>query len=411
MDTTTTTPGIGQLLQSIGDESSDLIGSIIAAAKDHLEADITFLAEFQGDLKVIRRTAGDGRSVGVDEGNAFPLKETYCYRMVKGDLGNVISDARNDGRVKDLAITEQLNIGTYVGVPVVIPDGRVFGSLCCISHQADSSIHPRDVKFMRVLADLMGAQLGRQELLAQDWRQKTERIRTLIQHQGARMVFQPIVNLRTGAIIGAESLARFDTEPHRTPDLWFAEAWQVGLGIDLEISAVRSAVAQMPQISDGVYLSVNVSPATLQSEAFAESLAGAPCDRIVVEVTEHAVVKEYGPLLEAIDRLKGRGIRVAVDDVGAGYSGLNHIIRVAPALLKLDLALTRGIHGDPAKQALASAAVNFASRVRVEIVAEGVETDKDAETLRILGIRYGQGYYFAKPGPLPLRVEDAAISR
>lgn len=400
--------GIDRILRSTGDESADLIGAIVAAAKDHLEADISFLAEFQGESKLIRRAAGDGPSVGLDEGTSLPLQETYCYRVVRGELPNVIADARSDARVKDLAITEQLKIGAYIGVPVTLPGGRVFGTLCCINHQPDASIHQRDVKFMRVLANLVGAQLGREERAAEEKRTKTDRIRAVIQHGGPTMVFQPIVDLATRAIVGAESLARFDAEPRRTPDLWFAEAWEVGLGVELEIAAVRAALAQLSQVADGIYVSVNVSPETLRAPAFLESLGGAPAGRVVVEVTEHAVVEEYGPLIEAIGRLKDKGIRLAVDDVGAGYSGLSHILRVAPRLVKLDLALTRGIHGDLARQALASAAVVFASRVRVDIVAEGVETVEDAETLRVLGVRYGQGYYFAKPGPLPLRVESIA---
>lgn len=403
-----TPQGLDWLLRSAGDESADLIGAIVAAAKDHLEADISFLAEFQGESKLIRRAAGDGPSVGLEEGTSLPLKETYCYRVVRGELPNVIADARSDARVKDLAITGQLKIGAYIGVPVMLPGGRVFGTLCCINHEADASIHHRDVKFMRVLADLVGAQLGRRERAAEERRTKTDRIRAVIQHGGPRMVFQPIVDLASRAIAGAESLARFDAEPRRTPDLWFAEAWEVGLGAELEIAAVRAALAQLSQVADGIYVSVNVSPETLSAPAFLESLAGAPAGRVVVEVTEHAVVEEYGPLIEAIGRLKDKGIRLAVDDVGAGYSGLSHILRVAPRLVKLDLALTRGIHGDLAKQALASAAVVFASRVRVDIVAEGVETAEDAETLRVLGVRYGQGYFFAKPGPLPLRVESIA---
>lgn len=397
-----------QLLQSGGDELSDFIGVIVAATKEHLDADLAFLSEFQHDLKVIRKLAGDGEPVGVEEGTAFPLKETYCYRVARGDLPNIIGDAGNDERVKNLAITKQLEIGTYVGVPVIIPGGRVFGTLCCLYRHVDSSIQARDVRFMHVLANILGAHLGRQERVDEDRRFKSERIRTIIEQQGVRMVFQPIVDIRTREIIGAEALARFDSEPRRTPDVWFAEAWEVGLGGELEIAAVRSAIAQLPHFPKGIYLSVNVSPSTLQSEAFFESLAEADPDRIVIEVTEHRIVAEYEPLLEAVHRLNDRGTRLAVDDVGAGYSGLTHIIRVAPKILKLDVSLTRDIYRDVVKQALATAAVAFASRVGVEIVAEGIETDQDALALQLLGVRYGQGYYFGKPGPLPLEIQPAA---
>ncbi len=404
-------PGFAKLFLAIEDESQDFLDSIVATAKDHLDADISFLAEFDGELKVIRRAAGEGWPRGVGRGSKLPLKETYCYRVNKGDLPNIISDARNDKRVSDLGITAQLNIGAYISVPVIMPDGVIFGSLCCIKARSDPSIHERDVRFMRVLADLAGAQIGRQRRVNEDMRERTEHIKAMIQGQGLRMAFQPIVDLATGDIVGAEALARFDVEPRESPSRWFEYARRVGLGTELEIAAVREAIAWMPELPGEIYLSFNASPETLQLEAFSEAVSRAPGDRIVVEVTEHAAVEEYEPLIEAIERLRGRGIRLAVDDVGAGYSGLNHIVRVAPSILKLDMELTRDVDQDPVKQALAAASVVFGSRVGLDIVSEGIETAREAETLRELGIRYGQGFLFARPGPLPLKLSDDAFRR
>lgn len=402
MSTTAMAPVFGQILQSLGNESSDLIGQVIAAARTHLGAEVCFLAEFQGDRKLIRRASGGGPAL--QEGSSFPLQETYCYRLVRGDLSNIVADARNDDRVKDLAITAQLNIGCYVGVPISVPGGRLFGTLCCVSSQADPSLHGRDVKFMRVLADLIGGQIAREEQAREDRQRKADRIVEAIEHNRLRVVFQPIVDLATGGIVGAESLARFDAEPQRSPDRWFAEAWEAELGVELEIAAVRAAVAQLPQLPPNAYMSVNVSPRTIELGSCDDIFASLPADRIVVEVTEHAAVGDYDPLMAAVAKLKRQGFRVAVDDVGVGYSGLSHILRLAPAIMKLDLTLTRGIHTDPAKQAMASATVNFALRTRVSVVAEGIESKEDAETLRVIGVQYGQGYYFGKPSPLPLRL-------
>jgi EAL domain-containing protein (putative c-di-GMP-specific phosphodiesterase class I) len=325
-----------------------------------------------------------------------------------GELPNLVQSARKDERVKDLAITEQLNIGTYVSVPVVLPDERIFGTLCCLYHHVDTSIQPRDIRFMRVLADILGNYLRDQEQAIEDRRLKHDRIEQVIANQSMRMVFQPIVNISTREIVGAEALARFDAEPRRTPDIWFAEAAEVGLGRELEIAAVRQAVAQLDRFPEDAYLSVNVSPDTLQSEALFETLSKVDPDRIVVEVTEHAVVKEYEPLLEAILRLHDTGSRLAVDDVGAGYSGLGHIIRITPKIMKLDISLIRDIYRDVVKQALATSAVAFASRVDIDIVAEGIETAEDALALQLLGVRYGQGYYFGKPDALPLNIVSDA---
>jgi EAL domain-containing protein (putative c-di-GMP-specific phosphodiesterase class I) len=401
--TLTEATGLPGLLQPTGEESSDFIGRVIDAAKQHLAADISFLAEFEGDRKIIRRVAG-GAAVNLEEGTALTLEDTYCYRVVSGKLPNIIADARNDHRVKNMPITKQLRIGAYIGVPVTIPGGRIFGTLCCINHRKDATLREREVKFMQVLADLVGAQLQGEQAEKDERTRKSERIRSVIQRNRLSIVFQPIVELASGKIVGAEALSRFDAEPKRSPDVWFAEAWEVGLGIELELSAVRSAVAQRAQFPDGAYMSFNVAPETLLSSGLSEALSDVPPDRFVIELTEHMAVEKYEPLIEAIRGYRRKGFKLAMDDVGAGYAGLSQLLRIGPALVKLDLSLTRGVHADPAKQALAAAAVTFASRVGNKLVAEGIETAEDMQTLRVLGIQYGQGYYFAKPGPLPLQV-------
>jgi len=389
-----------QLIQPQGTESVDFVEGVVAAMKEHLDANISFLAEFQKDRKVIRKIACDRADENTQEGSSFPLADTYCYRMESGELPNLIQDAAEDERVKDMAITRELDIGTYIGVPVTLPNGRTFGSLCCIFHKVESSVQPRDIRFMRVLADILGHHFGASESALEDLREKHERVEGVIKSKNIRMVFQPIVEIGTRRVIGVEALARFDVEPKRTPDVWFAEGWEVGLGRDLEMTAVELAIEQLPKLPDDVYLSINVSPETLQSQTLLDHLDKSDASRIVVEITEHAIVDEYAPLMAALEKLNSKRTRLAVDDVGAGYSGLGHIIRITPDVMKLDMSLIRGIAEDVVKQALASSAVAFASRVNIDIVAEGIETAEDANALHLLGVRYGQGYYYAKPDDL-----------
>ncbi len=151
--------GVAQLLKSVSPKAADFMGMIVNAVNDQLDADVAFISEFDGDQKVIRRTGGDGKSVGLVEGRSFALRDTYCYRVAKGTLPNIIADARNDTRVKGLPITDELKIGAYVGVPITLPDGRVYGTLCSISQHADTSLTRRDLKFMRVLADIVAGHL------------------------------------------------------------------------------------------------------------------------------------------------------------------------------------------------------------------------------------------------------------
>ena len=215
------------------------------------------------------------------------------------------------------------------------------------------------------------------------------------------MAFQPITDLATDAVVGVEALARFAGPPDRPPNEWFAEAAAVGLGAELELAAVRAALSAVDRFSQEIFVSVNVSPSTTVSPELVELVANAPAHRIVVELTEHHRIDCYDTLLEALDRLRAHGARIAVDDAGAGHAGLQHILRLHPEVLKLDMALTRGIDADPARRALATALVHFAEDIDSVIVAEGVETTEELDVLRSLAVRCAQGYLLGRPAPAP----------
>jgi EAL domain-containing protein (putative c-di-GMP-specific phosphodiesterase class I) len=153
-----------------------------------------------------------------------------------------------------------------------------------------------------------------------------------------------------------------------------------------------------------VYVTVNVSPQTILSGHLRDALCGLPAEQIVLELTEHAQIDDYDRLLRALHPLRNRGVRLAVDDAGAGYASLRHILQVRPDLIKLDIALTRNINLDPARRALASALVAFARETSSCIIAEGVETASELKTLRSIGIEKAQGYFLGRPVPI-----DAAV--
>jgi EAL domain-containing protein (putative c-di-GMP-specific phosphodiesterase class I) len=137
------------------------------------------------------------------------------------------------------------------------------------------------------------------------------------------------------------------------------------------------------------------------SEGFMGLLLTGAADRIVIEITEHAQVDDYAALNEALALLREHKVRLAIDDAGAGFASLQHIIRLAPDFIKLDITLTRGIGGDPVRRALATALISFADEIGAAIIAEGIETEDEFDTLRGLGVAFGQGFYLGEPGPLP----------
>jgi EAL domain-containing protein (putative c-di-GMP-specific phosphodiesterase class I) len=214
---------------------------------------------------------------------------------------------------------------------------------------------------------------------------------------------QPIVALDKplGTPVGFEALARFQVAPYEPPNVWLERASQAGLQRELELSCVRHALTHLSAFPATPYLAVNVSPETLVSAEFERIVSEVAADRLVVEVTEHEVVREYDLLVRVIGGLRERGLRLAVDDAGAGFASFRHVLELSPEIIKLDTHLIRGVSEDRSREALIRSLVSFAEDVGATLVAEGIESRADLMTLRNARVPFGQGYLFAHPGPAP----------
>ena len=221
-------------------------------------------------------------------------------------------------------------------------------------------------------------------------------VEALLANEGSIVpVFQPVLELATGRVAGYEALARMPDGPFRPPDQWFAQAHRAGLGAALEAAALRAALRAGGR-PERTFLALNVSPGALLSpevrDALPDDLSG-----IVIELTEHELFSADASLDREIGRLRARGARIALDDAGNGYAGLQQIIRIAPDVLKLDRSLVDGIHDDPHRFALLEALISFASTTRAAICAEGVEALEDLAVLAGLDVTYAQGWALARP--------------
>lgn len=250
------------------------------------------------------------------------------------------------------------------------------------------------------------------EAASEERRQRVERIRAVIDSEAIQPVFQPISDLTSGQVVGIESLSRFP-DPDEAPLPWFDEARALGLGGEIELSAVERALERASgRLPDDVYLSLNLSPETILNVGVESVLRDEElCPRMVLEITEHAPIVDYERLAVAIEPFREAGGQLAIDDVGAGFASLRHILSLAPDLIKLDLTLTSRIDTDPSKRALATALISFAREIEAVIVAEGIETEAELETLGELGVPYGQGFYLARPEPTIPHRSDSALSR
>jgi diguanylate cyclase (GGDEF)-like protein len=225
------------------------------------------------------------------------------------------------------------------------------------------------------------------------------RVREVIDRQMIEVVVQPIVDLISGEAHAYEALARFSGAGPSSPAHWFSLAEPLGMRVELELVCLERSLRLIDDLPDAASLSVNLSALAVHDPRAKNMLLSSCPDRLIVELTEEGLVSDLHSLRVALDPLLSGGIKLAVDDMGAGYSNLRQVIALAPSLLKLDRTLIHGIDRDPAQTVLVDALTGYAQRTGAQIVAEGVETEAELEVLRALGIAYGQGYLLGRPAP------------
>lgn len=382
----------------------DIIHSAVNLARICLGMDVAFITEFKDGMRIFRHIATTEEFVPIKVGDANPLEESYCQYVVDGQIPANVDDSHIYPILKVLGATEAMKIRAHLGVPIRLSDGSVFGTFCCYSRNPSSRLRDVDVVAMTQFADLIATMLEQRVLAERAREAASERLCALIACRGLHMVYQPIVDLATGSVVGAEALARFEgpaeSAPARGPDVWFEEADAVGRGTELELLAIELAVAGIGALPSGAYLSMNVSPHTILSGKLDACLADVPPGRLVLELTEHAPIEEYTDLVSALERLRQAGLRLAIDDAGSGYASFRHILQLRPDIIKLDQSLIRDIDLDPGRRALAMALITFAGETGSRIVAEGVETERELAVLRALGVTTAQGYLLGRPALL-----------
>jgi EAL domain-containing protein (putative c-di-GMP-specific phosphodiesterase class I) len=379
------------------------VDAILDALRQHLGMEIAFAARYlRDDGQITRRQfthLSSDLPLPAGPGDIEPADQSFCWHILEGRLPELIHNAQDLAFAQTVPITAALPVGCHISVPIRLKDGSVYGSFCCLSRSSDYTLNDRDLRTVRAFADLARDQIEADLIGEASRNALIGRIDQALATGQPVIHFQPIHCLTSSAPVGAEALARFPDARSRPPNLWFDEAFAVGRGIELELAAVRQALAGARQLPASHYVSINASPETLLSGRLGELLAGAGRGNLVVEVTEHARVASYEALSEQLAALRPYA-RIAVDDVGAGYSGLRHILALEPDILKLDMSLTRDIDRDPARRALVLAMVSFAGRIGATLVAEGVESEDEQAALRDLGVEYGQGFRFSRPMPL-----------
>lgn len=395
--------GMTRLLQSSVDNdvspgsTSAVLNQLLRSARLQLGMEIAFISHFENGHRTFTHVNKAAGLEIVKVGDSDPLTASYCQRVVDGRLPQLMQNAQDYPVALELKITRELGIGGHLSTPITLSDGSVYGTFCCFSFQEDYSLNDRDLGLLQAFAEIAGELLQKGEQFSREYKLKRARIRAILDGDGHNVVWQPIISIASGKVTGVETLSRFSDGVHPGPAEWFAEAVSVGLADELEMRAISKGLDILRTLEGDEYVGCNASAEAILNYQFSDDLRNQPLERMLLEITEHDIVRDYVRLREVLKPLRAAGLRIAIDDAGAGYASLQHILQLQPDVIKLDISLIRDIDINLPKQSLAMAMVMFGKAIGSTLVAEGVETSAEMETLAKLGVDMAQGYYIQRP--------------
>lgn len=403
-------PAAAAIVPRMIGSGDDVVGNALSFVRTHLDMEAAYLSEFVGEKTVFRAVSAPDAPELIPVGGTLNLDDVYCPHILAGRLPELIPDTDLVPFTQTIPATRRLPVRSHVSVPIHRLDGSVYGMFCCLSRQPRPSLNSRDLEVMRAFASLSADQVNARLMTDQATQSKRDAIRRIFDYQQFEIALQPIFRLKDQSTAGYEALCRFSPEPYRPPNTWFEDAGKVGLQSKLELFVIEVALELLTDLPGDSYLAVNASPATLAGGQLTDLIAKTDGSRILVEITEHAEIEDIDSLLMEIDRLRDLGARIAIDDAGAGYSGLQQIIRLRPDVIKLDMSLTQDVDKDLARRSLASAMVQFALDTNAHVVAEGIETEAAMRTLKKIGVEMGQGYHLARPELASVMFRNAKLA-
>ena len=355
-----------------------LLGRALRALRAYLSVDVALITEMVDGKSVIRFADCTSDDARLRVGAADPFDHAPCSAGRSG--------------------------GNHLCVPIEIDGGRIYGSLICAGPRSEAVLHARDVSMIRVFAELAAEHIEADLHATQSTRSLVTSIEHVIAGDGVSFQYQPVYDVARGHVVGFEALARFAGTPPRSPDLWFADAARVGLDGELSARLVETAIQSFERLPQSVYIGFNVSPNIVVNGQLGRVFADVPLERIVLEINEHLFNRQYDEMAKVLAPMRAQGLRISVDDAGGGVESFRHILQLRPDIIKMHMSLVRNIHQDTARNALATALIQFGREQRCEMVAEGVETAAELAALKAMGVTRMQGYLLGRPASL----DDAA---
>ena len=343
-----------------------------------------------GDVVPLAVLDRDGRPVR-SPGKVPPDRSAYLRE--RASHGPWIEDWEPAPDHPYVDVGRELGVGVLAYVPIR-SDGDAVGLLVASAGEGDALALAERLPTLVECAALAGALLGPQLRARGTLVTSAAWIRGIVADRAFLPVFQPIVELESRVVVGYEALTRFaEGSP---PERVFGAAASCGLALELEAATLEAILDASGRLPAAAWLNLNVSAEFVLAGEPLASILRRWGGQVVLELTEHIRVTDYGALRAALERL-GPNVRLAVDDAGAGFASLRHILELRPDYVKLDRGIVRGIHRDPARRALVAGLVHFAAGTGAVLIAEGVETEAEARQLGQLGVPLAQGYRLGRP--------------
>jgi len=362
------------------------------------------VAAFLGDFKTQHLRRGDFVSDMMVNGNAFvillsPPRERE--RLARADLERIRERVRGPLRsflAKRLPGPFTDRFGCYVGCSLVENDPN---------QRTERMIY-------RALDHSLNDSLRSKEKDVED---RNLSLRAVLQERGVNPVYQPVVDLVQRRILGYEALTRVPERFFKNVEHMFRVAHESNSTWELERLCREKALGMLENFPPEMYLFLNVEPDSIYDPHFRsrDTLqlirgAGLTPERVVLEMTERSGVQDFQAFRRTLKHFRALGFRLAIDDVGSAYSGLQSIAEVAPDFIKIDMSLTRDLHRNGIKRDLIQTINKFSSMSGISLVAEGVEKIEELRELQRIGVSLAQGYLFARPGFPPPTAALESIS-
>jgi EAL domain-containing protein (putative c-di-GMP-specific phosphodiesterase class I) len=381
-------------------------GSIATALADLPLVDFAVVLEVTDDGLSVLATAGDhGSPVHVAEAMPAPRAEYLLDRSSEGAWAELWADRPGPGLGDDAMTATGVEGQAFAPI---LADDEIVGLISIATRDPVEAEHlMADLPSVSEAGAVAGAVLAPMIVARKELRTVSVRIAETIAAGAFRMVFQPIIDLDTGLTVGFEALTRFDSGD--APDGVFADAVTAGLGGELEAATMSAAIRDAARLPTRAWLALNVSPRFLGESERMVAILAQRARPITLEITEHEVINDYGPIHATMAAL-GPDVRLAVDDAGAGVANFRHLAELRPALVKIDAGLIRAVNADVARQAVVVGLVHYAEVSGALVLAEGIETAPELEVVKRLGVTLGQGYLLGRPAPVGQWAESVVAS-